>query len=68
MRGGSLRVQAQFRRQIRLPDPTALPVKLSKAIKAAFRARDFARLDKLAIEAYELDGLPPFDFVDTRRK
>jgi hypothetical protein len=68
MRGGYLRFQAQYLRRIRLPDPTALPVKLSKAIKAAFRARDFARLDKLAIEAYELDGLPPFDFVDTRRK
>jgi len=67
MRGGYLRFQAQYLRRIRLPDPKTVPSKLAKAIKAAFRKRDFARLDDLALRAYNIDELPAFDFVDTRR-
>lgn len=67
MRGGYLRFQAQYLRRIRLPAPKALPAKLSKAISAAFRKRDFVSLDRLALEAYGLNELPQFDFVDTRR-
>lgn len=67
MRGGYLRFQAQYLRRIRLPDPTAILASLAKEIKCAFIARDFSRLDELALSAYGLDELPQFDFVDTRR-
>lgn len=67
MRGGYLRFQAQYLRRIRLPDPRTLDAKLARALKHAFRKRDFAALDQLALRAYMLEALPVFDFVDTRR-
>jgi adenine-specific DNA-methyltransferase len=67
MRGRYLRFQAQYLRRIRLPDPQSLQPTLARAIKKAFQQRDFARLDALALDAYGLDALPDFDFVDTRR-
>lgn len=67
MRGGYLRFQAQYLRRIRLPNPDAIPAPLADALKAGFRARDFALLDRLALEAYGLADLPTFDFVDTRK-
>jgi adenine-specific DNA-methyltransferase len=67
MRGGYLRFQAQYLRRIRLPQPQSIPLALMDLIKAAFRSRDFPTLDTLALEAYGLTELPPFDFVDTRR-
>lgn len=67
MRGGYLRFQAQYLRRIRLPAPGDLDHGLADGIRRAFRARDFAALDAVALEAYGLDELPPFDFVDTRR-
>ena len=67
MRGGYLRFQAQYLRRIRLPDPKQLAPKLARAIKTAFRKRDFIKLDELSIEAYGVKKLPTFDFVDTRR-
>lgn len=66
MRGGYLRFQAQYLRRIRVPSPASLSEELSKKIAAAFRAREFHELDQLALQAYELDVLPEFDFVDTR--
>ncbi|MCL4234465.1 MAG: Eco57I restriction-modification methylase domain-containing protein [Deltaproteobacteria bacterium] len=67
MRGGYLRFQAQYLRRIRLPRPETIPAELATSIRSAFRSRDFARLDQLAVLAYELKSLPNFDFVDTRR-
>ena len=67
MRGGYLRFQAQYLRRIRLPPPDALPASLAKSIRTAFRRRDFKKLDQLALKAYGLTDLPPFDFVDTRK-
>jgi hypothetical protein len=67
MRGGYLRFQAQYIRRIRLPDPKAIPSKLAESLKTAFQERLFARLDELALQAYGLRELPPFDFVDTRK-
>jgi hypothetical protein len=67
MRGGYLRFQAQYLRRIRLPDPQTMSRGLSTKIRNAFRSRDFAALDTLAMEAYALPHLPDFDFVDTRR-
>jgi hypothetical protein len=67
MRGGYLRFQAQYLRRIRTPAPGAIPKKLAAEIAEAFDARDFARLDQLALRAYGIKDLPSFDFVDTRR-
>lgn len=66
MRGGYLRFQAQYLRRIRLPAPGELPERLQSSIRAAFRRRDFQKLDDLALKAYGLSALPAFDFVDTR--
>ncbi|AUX19933.1 hypothetical protein SOCEGT47_003880 [Sorangium cellulosum] len=67
MRGGYLRFQAQYLRRIRLPPPAALGDALTRDLRGAFRERDFEKLDALALRAYGLAALPPFDFVDTRR-
>ncbi len=67
MRGGYLRFQAQYLRRIRLPRPDSMPAELAEDIRSAFRRRDFAALDRLALAVYEIPGLPEFDFVDTRR-
>ncbi len=67
MRGGYLRFQAQYLRRIRLPRPESLTARLQQRLVSAFRGRDFAALDELSLEAYGLEDLPPFDFVDTRK-
>jgi adenine-specific DNA-methyltransferase len=66
MRGGYLRFQAQYLRRIRLPQPKEIPAKLATQIKNAFRKRNYAKLDELALTAYGLEALPEFEFVDTR--
>ena len=67
LRGGYLRSQAQYLRRPRVPPPTALPPAPAADLRAAFRRRDFAALDELALRAYGLPALPAFPFVDTRR-
>ncbi len=67
MRGGYLRFQAQYLRRIRVPKPESLTSSLKKQIRGAFRARDFGKLDTLALRAYDLEVLPAFSFVDTRK-
>jgi adenine-specific DNA-methyltransferase len=67
MRGGYLRFQAQYLRRIRVPSLDSLTASLRRRLVTAFRRRDFPVLDALALEAYGLDDLPPFDFVDTRK-
>ena len=66
MRGKYLRFQAQYLRRIRVPRPEDIPKGLATSIRTAFRKRDFAKLDELALRAYGLEELPEFDFVDTR--
>lgn len=66
MRGGYLRFQAQYLRRIRLPNSEAVKPTLAKSLAKAFEARDFERIDALALKAYEIESLPDFDFVDTR--
>jgi adenine-specific DNA-methyltransferase len=39
---------------------------VAKGLASAFEARDFAKIDELALTAYGLKTLPAFDFVDTR--
>lgn len=67
MRGNYLRFQAQYLRRICLPKFESLDERLTNNIKTAFRERNFKSLDVLALEAYELNDLPRFDFVDTRK-
>ena len=67
MRGGYLRFQAQYLRRIRVPSPKSIPSRVAKALASAFRKRDFAKIDNLALKAYSLESLPAFQFVDTRR-
>ncbi|WP_437276639.1 Eco57I restriction-modification methylase domain-containing protein [Sorangium sp. So ce375] len=67
MRGGYLRFQAQYLRRIRLPSPKDIKQSLMKELAGAFRRRDFARLDELALRAYDIGKLPEFNFVDTRK-
>jgi hypothetical protein len=66
MRGRYLRFQAQYLRRIRLPDPDRINPDLARGLASSFRRRDFRRIDELALAAYDLEGLPDFDFVDTR--
>jgi len=67
MRGGYLRFQAQFLRKIRVPAPDAVPAPLARKIASAFRARDFASLDRLAAAAYGLEAPLEFSMDDRRR-
>lgn len=67
MRGGYLRFQAQYLRRIRVPAQEDIPPALTERLRCAFRDRDFSSIDRLALQAYELDELPEFEFVDTRR-
>lgn len=62
-----LRFQAQYLRRIRVPDPSSLAPALKNRIRTAFRDRDFKKLDSLALQAYGLEILPEFSFVDTRK-
>jgi hypothetical protein len=68
MRGGYRRFQAQYLRRIRLLAPDSREATLRAQIKKAFRQRDFATLDELALKAYGIKVLPAFDFVDTRSR
>ena len=67
MRGKYLRFQAQYIRRICVPKPDSISKELQSEIKTAFRKRDFHTIDALALKAYNLTTLPPFDFVDTRK-
>lgn len=67
IRGGYLRFQAQYLRRIRVPAPTSIPARPATAVAEAFEARDFEKLDALALRAYGLKSLLVFDFVDTRK-
>jgi adenine-specific DNA-methyltransferase len=60
MRGGYMRFQAQYLRRVRVPRPGSIAAGLSREIAAAFRAKDAARLDALALAAYGLEALPEF--------
>ena len=55
MRGGTLRFQAQYLRQIRVPHLDQISVDLQKALRAAFRARDSNAATTAACAAYGVD-------------
>lgn len=50
-----------------MPAPTSIPARPATAVAEAFEARDFEKLDALALRAYGLKSLLVFDFVDTRK-
>lgn len=55
MRGGTLRFQAQYLRQIRVPDPDSIDPSVAECLRAAFRERDVDAATKAAADAYGID-------------
>jgi adenine-specific DNA-methyltransferase len=61
MRGGTLRFQSQYLRQIRVPDPARIGPELGDRLKRAFRLRDAAEATEAAAIAYAIDDLAKYD-------
>ena len=55
MRGGTLRFQAQYLKQIRVPDPTSMDVAVRTSLRTAFLTRDVDAATKAAANAYDID-------------
>jgi hypothetical protein len=55
MRGGTLRFQAQYLKQIRVPAPDAIPGDIADALRDAFRRRDVLAATDAAATAYHID-------------
>jgi hypothetical protein len=56
MRGGTMRLQAQYLRKIRVPDPSAIDARTSNRLRAAFRNNDQKEATDAALEAYGLES------------
>ena len=59
MRGGYLRMQAQYLRKIRVPAPAAIPQNQADALRAAFRTRDIPAATAAAVAVYGIAHLWP---------
>lgn len=59
MRGGYLRMQAQYLRKIRVPAPAAIPQSQADALRAAFQTRDVAAATTAAVAVYGIAHLWP---------
>ncbi len=59
MRGGYLRMQAQYLRKIRVPAPAAIPPSQANALREAFRTRDVAAATAAAVAVYGIAHLWP---------
>lgn len=57
MRGGTLRFQAQYLKQIRLPDPARISATIADELREAFRARNVDAATIAAADAYGIDHL-----------
>ncbi|MFF5171748.1 class I SAM-dependent DNA methyltransferase [Micromonospora sp. NPDC000089] len=55
MRGGTLRFQAQYLKQIRVPEPEAIDATVAEQLRLAFRQRDRQAATRAAVAAYGLD-------------
>lgn len=55
MRGGTLRFQAQYLKQIRVPAPENLTAAQSEALRSAFRRRDQPAATQAAIDCYGIE-------------
>ncbi|MFP5262017.1 MAG: Eco57I restriction-modification methylase domain-containing protein [Blastocatellia bacterium] len=58
MRGGYLRMQAQYLRRVRVPDIEAVSKKQAENLEKAFRERDVGLATKTALEIYGIDCIP----------
>lgn len=59
MRGGYLRMQAQYLRKIRVPAPAAITPPQADALRQAFRTRDVAAATTAAVAVYGIGHLWP---------
>ena len=59
MRGGTLRFQAQYLKQIRVPQPDSIDPAIAESLRTAFRSRDVDLATEAAAIAYSID---PADF------
>jgi adenine-specific DNA-methyltransferase len=66
MRGGTLRFQAQYLKQIRVPAPDVLPEALAAKLREAFHARDVVGATEAAATAYKID-LAEYELTDNVR-
>lgn len=55
MRGGTLRLQSQFLKRLRVPHPSAIPAHLAETLRAAFRTRDRHLATLAASQAYSVN-------------
>jgi adenine-specific DNA-methyltransferase len=55
MRGGTLRFQAQYLRQIRVPDPDSIEPSMAERLRKAFRDRDVDAATAAGAGAYGID-------------
>lgn len=58
MRGGTLRFQAQYLRQVRCPRQADIPGPIQAALRDAFRTRDRAAATTAALRAFGMSELP----------
>jgi adenine-specific DNA-methyltransferase len=58
MRGGYLRMQAQYLRRIRLPRPQDVSAGQKQSLAEAFRRRDVGLATRVALDLYGIDRLP----------
>ncbi|MCL5996614.1 MAG: Eco57I restriction-modification methylase domain-containing protein [Chloroflexi bacterium] len=58
MRGGYLRMQAQYLRRIRVPRPESINREQAQALTQAFQNRDVAGATHIAYELYGIDDIP----------
>ncbi len=59
MRGGYLRMQAQYLRKIRVPAPASIPPSQAAELRQAFRTRDVAAATAAAVAVYGISHLWP---------
>jgi adenine-specific DNA-methyltransferase len=59
MRGGYLRMQAQYLRKIRVPAPDSLTLDQAQALRQAFRTRDVTAATAAAVDLYNIAHLWP---------
>jgi hypothetical protein len=55
MRGGTLRFQAQYLKQIKVPEPDAIDPSVAESLRTAFRDRDADAATKAAAAAYRIN-------------
>ncbi|MGB8647958.1 MAG: Eco57I restriction-modification methylase domain-containing protein [Anaerolineae bacterium] len=58
MRGGYLRMQAQYLRRIHVPAPGRISEQLGEGLSRAFRERDVRAATALVLRLYEIDYIP----------